>query len=203
MPTHSSSDSSRADLRRQLRAARRSMSAAERSSASVQAIATLLSHPWYQNANSLALYYPVGSEADTSALLTAAIQDRKRIYLPTILHRNGRLLFVRYRNDCDLSRRRHGIPQPRPTASREIARSRQLDLVVIPLLGFDSQCHRIGSGAGYYDRSFDFRIVSARPRPRLVGLAFACQQTRNFKPGHWDVPLDAVVTEAGWIKRGN
>lgn len=175
------------------------MSAAERSAASLQAAATLLSHPWYQRARSLALYYPVGSEADTSALFAAAVNGGKRIYLPTILHRGGRLLFVRFDMESELARRRHGIPQPRPAASRDVASSRRLDLVVVPLLGFDTHCHRLGSGAGYYDRSFAFRSFSSLARPRLVGLAFACQQTKTFTPDHWDVPLDAVVTEDGWL----
>jgi 5-formyltetrahydrofolate cyclo-ligase len=203
MPTYSSPDSSRVALRQQLRAARRALSAAERSAASLQAAANLLSHPWYQQARSVALYYPVGSEADTSVLFSAAMHDGKRIYLPTILHRGGRLLFVRFGLDTRLARRRHGIPQPRPAASRDVASSRRLDLVVVPLLGFDSHCHRLGSGSGYYDRSFAFRRFTGLARPRLVGLAFACQQTRTFKPDHWDVPLDAVVTEEGWIHRGN
>jgi 5-formyltetrahydrofolate cyclo-ligase len=194
MPTHSSSNSSRDVLRRQLRAARRTLTPAERSSASLRAAGRLLSHPWYRRARHIALYYPVGSETDTSALFAAAQQDGKRIFLPSILYRGGRLLFVRLRPGVNLKHRRHGIPQPRPSSSREITASRRLDLVVIPLLGFDAKGHRLGSGAGYYDRSFGFRKFALHGRPRLLGLGFACQQVMSFKPGFWDVPLDGLVT---------
>jgi 5-formyltetrahydrofolate cyclo-ligase len=199
MPTQSSSTRSRVELRRQQRVARRSLTPAERYSASLQATAHLLDHPWYRRARSLALYWPVGSEADTTALLVAAQQDGKHIFLPSILYRGGRLQFVRLRDGMNLKHRRHGIPQPRPASSRDLAATRRLDLVVMPLLGFDRNGHRLGSGAGYYDRSFGFRIFSPPGRPRLVGLGFACQQIKTFKPDLWDVPLDAVVTEDGWL----
>jgi 5-formyltetrahydrofolate cyclo-ligase len=197
MPTHSSSSSSRDTQRRTLRSARRALSPAERSAASLRACGHLLAHPWYRRARSIALYHPVGSEADSSALFVAAGLDAKQIFLPSILYRGSRLLFVRLRPGARFTHSRHGIPQPRPARSGDLAAKGRLDLVLVPLLGFDAKGNRLGSGAGYYDRSFDFRRFSSRNRPRLVGLAFACQQTNNLKPAAWDIPLDAVATEDG------
>jgi 5-formyltetrahydrofolate cyclo-ligase len=196
MPS-SSSPAQRDDLRRQLRAARRPQTPAQRHAASLQAASHLLAHPWYRQARRIALYWPVGSETDTTALLAAARRDRKQVYLPTILYRGGSLLFVRLRPRADLKRRRHGIPQPRPLRSADIAARRALDLVVLPLLGFDAHGNRLGSGAGYYDRSFAFRRTLPQAKPRLVGLAFANQAVAPLAAGSWDVPLDAVVTESG------
>lgn len=198
MPTQSPSSSSRTELRRQLRAVRRALSPAQRHAGSLKAAGWLLAHPWYRQSRNLALYYPVGSETDTSALFAAARQDGKKIFLPAILQRGGRLLFVRLRRDSALARRRHGIPQPRPSRSRDVLAARRLDLVIVPLLGFDRTGHRLGSGAGYYDRSFGFRHGAARRKPRLLGLAFACQRLEQLNPTDWDVPLDAAVTEDGW-----
>ncbi|MGH8459846.1 MAG: 5-formyltetrahydrofolate cyclo-ligase, partial [Nevskiales bacterium] len=197
--THPHSNSSRAELRRQLRAARRRLLPAERRTASLRAVSRLLSHPWYRRARSIALYWPVGSETDTSALFAAARQEGKQIFLPSIFCRGLRLLFVRLRPGTNLKHRRHGIPQPRLVSSRDLAATRHLDMVVVPLLGFDDKGHRLGSGAGYYDRSFGFRKFSPQGKPRLVGLAFACQQIKTFEPDNWDVALDAVVTENGWF----
>lgn len=196
MPTTSASNSDRSELRRQLRAARRALTPVERSLASLAAATRLLEHSWYLRAKRIALYYPIGSEADTSALFVAAQQDGKQIFLPRILFRGGRLLFVRWDTGADLGQRRHGIPQPRPSCAGDIAPARTLDLVIVPLLGFDTGGHRLGSGAGYYDRSFDFRQF--RAHPPLVGFAFACQQLKLFKPDRWDIPMDAIVTESGW-----
>jgi 5-formyltetrahydrofolate cyclo-ligase len=195
----SSSDVQRDELRQRLRAARRALTPSQRNAASLRAAAHLLAHPWYRRARHVALYWPIGSETDTTALLAAALRDGKRIALPAIVCRQGRLLFVRFRGGTGLSHRRHGIPQPRPADSGDRLRTRALDLVLVPLLGFDRNGHRLGSGAGYYDRSFAFRKSIPHSRPRLVGLAFECQRTRDLKPGGWDVPLDAVVTESGWF----
>lgn len=199
MPSSSSSSSDRNALRRRLRAARRALTPAERAELSQRAILQLLAHPWYRRAKRIALYYPVGSEADTTSLFVAAARDRKQLFLPRILYRGGRLLFRRWDARVDLRQRRHGIPQPRGSAR---VSTRALDLVLVPLLGFDPRGHRVGSGAGYYDRSFAFRLL--RPgHPRLLGFAFACQQVKTFRPGHWDVPLDGVLTELGLREMGS
>ncbi|HXG28338.1 MAG TPA: 5-formyltetrahydrofolate cyclo-ligase [Nevskiales bacterium] len=194
----SSPSTQRAELRRQLREVRRRLTPAQRSAASLAATTHLLAHPWYRQARRIALYWPVGSEVDTTALMAAALRDRKRVFLPAIVCRGGGLLFVRLRPGIPLGRRRHGIPQPRPVRTADVLACRRLDLVVVPLLGFDDRGHRLGSGAGYYDRSFAFRPVLPGVRPRLVGLAFAAQQVPQVAAADWDVPLDAVVTENGW-----
>src|SRR3546814_13859404 len=67
-------------------------------------------------------------------------------------------------------------------------------LVVAPLVAFDAQCHRLGMGAGWYDRSFAFRRDRAAP-PWLVGAAFATQQVDSIAAQSWDVRMDAVSTE--------
>lgn len=88
------------------------------------------------------------------------------------------------------------IEQPRPTAA-SVELSEQ-DAVLLPLLGFDRAGTRLGSGAGYYDRAFAFRRAGDRA-PRLIGIAFAAQEFDTLPREPWDVPLDAVVTEQGWI----
>jgi 5-formyltetrahydrofolate cyclo-ligase len=67
-------------------------------------------------------------------------------------------------------------------------------LVVAPLVAFDAGCHRLGMGAGWYDRSFAFRRDRAAP-PWLVGAAFASQQVDAIAVESWDVPMDAICTE--------
>lgn len=64
-------------------------------------------------------------------------------------------------------------------------------------MGFDDARYRLGSGAGHYDRALAFR-AGRPPPPLLVGAAFACQRLPPLPHDPWDVPLDAVVTEAGW-----
>src|SRR3546814_2426350 len=81
-----------------------------------------------------------------------------------------------FRSDALLSNR-YGIPEP-DIAPGALLAAEDMALVVAPLVAFDAQCHRLGMGAGWYDRSFAFRRDRAAP-PWLVGAAFATQQVRS------------------------
>ena len=78
-----------------------------------------------------------------------------------------------------------------------------MDLLLMPLLGFDAAGNRLGNGAGYYDRLLGARLGTARRtasqwrRPLLVGLAFECQRLEHIEAAPHDVPLDAVISEEG------
>jgi 5-formyltetrahydrofolate cyclo-ligase len=76
-----------------------------------------------------------------------------------------------------------------------------IDVVVLPVVGFDRRGNRLGMGAGYYDRALRRRQDAARAwrRPLLVGVAFACQELPAIPASPWDVPLDLIVTERGII----
>ena len=70
--------------------------------------------------------------------------------------------------------------------------------MLVPLVGFDGAGNRLGMGAGYYDRTFAFRHARRHWRgPRLIGVAYDCQEVDAIDDRAWDVPLDGVVTESG------
>ncbi len=65
----------------------------------------------------------------------------------------------------------------------------------MPLVGFDQFKNRIGMGGGFYDRTLSFKKRQQNYKnPKLVGLAFDCQEVAKLNAEPWDVPLDAVVT---------
>jgi 5-formyltetrahydrofolate cyclo-ligase len=75
---------------------------------------------------------------------------------------------------------------------------RWLHLVLVPLVGFDPRGHRLGMGAGFYDRHFAFlRHRRAWRRPLLIGVAFEAQKVSRLAESGHDVQLDGVVTESG------
>lgn len=103
------------------------------------------------------------------------------------------MVFVRVWPGSRLVYNRWGIPEPRPTLNHSIS-PRRLDLVLMPLVGFDEAGHRIGMGKGFYDRTFAFRRSKGH-RPALVGLGHECQQVaEGITPSGWDVALDALAT---------
>src|SRR5690606_17806228 len=95
---------------------------------------------------------------------------------------------------------RFGIPEP-VIDGGALLEPAALDLVVVPLVGFDARCHRLGMGGGWYDRSFAFRHARPAP-PLLAGAGFAFQQVDGELPREaWDVQLDAVCTDHSTLFR--
>jgi 5-formyltetrahydrofolate cyclo-ligase len=94
----------------------------------------------------------------------------------------------------DIATNRLGIPEPADTDASLAPDA--LDVVLVPLLGFDRRGHRLGFGGGYYDRSFAFlRDVERPAKPLLVGIGYALQEVERVPHEDWDVPLDYVATE--------
>jgi 5-formyltetrahydrofolate cyclo-ligase len=148
--------------------------------------------PWIRPGLPVGLYVSVDSEVGTAALSRLARSRCCPIYLPRIVdYRARHMLFSRLRSSPGAVNR-YGIPEP---SARETVPARALSVVFVPVLGFDRRGTRLGSGAGFYDRLFSFRLTQAGPPPLLIGLAYACQELPYIEPSIHDVPLDAVVTE--------
>lgn len=188
-------DAVRDALRQTLRSRRRALGATQRAAAAQAITRHIDSTRWLRGARPIGLYVSVGLEVDTAALRALARRRRCPVYLPRISdYRRRAMQFARDRGDLSLLNR-HGIPEP---AVAETVPARTLSVVFLPLLGFDDDGARLGSGAGYYDRAFAFRRHRhSWHRPLLVGLAFSCQRLDHIELGRHDVPLDAVVTEDG------
>ncbi|HPE81903.1 MAG TPA: 5-formyltetrahydrofolate cyclo-ligase, partial [Gammaproteobacteria bacterium] len=180
-------------LRRQLKQLRSSLSARARSDAEALVIHQLLHQPRFLRARRVAGYFGRNGEIDPMPLLARAAAMHKHCYLP-VLHpfRAGSLWFCRWHPGERLRLNRYGIPEPVPSAGAMIP-ARWLDVVVVPLLGFDSDCHRLGMGGGYYDRTFSFaRRHRLASRPYLIGVAHEVQRVDALPIRPWDVQLDSV-----------
>lgn len=151
----------------------------------------------------LAGYFGIRGEIDLRPLLAQQALGSVRIAVPILeRHRPGRMHFRAWQPGTPLRDNAFGIPEPRRDAPR-IWR-RQIDIVLLPLVAFDSRGYRLGMGGGYYDRYFARRRFGTHARPRLIGIAHGFQQVPLIEPQPWDVRLDAVITEAGWtwFRRG-
>jgi len=90
---------------------------------------------------------------------------------------------------------RYGIPEPE-CAPAALITAEQVDVVLLPLVAFHRAGHRLGMGAGYYDRSFAFLRSRARPAsPVLVGIGYSFQEVAAMPALDHDVPLDFIATE--------
>jgi len=180
----------RGTLRDELRKLRVAIPAAARIAAAESVAEKLIQLPALQNANFVAGYWAIGGELPLHSLM-ARLPARPRYCLP-ILQTDRTLRFAPWRAGDAIVANRFGIPEPARTI--ETLAPDALDIVLLPLLGFTRNGDRIGTGGGWYDRSFAFRRKAPAP-PMLIGIGFACQQVDAYDAQEWDVPLDAIVTE--------
>lgn len=198
-----SHDDSRRALRRALRNRRRALTPSERQEAARRMCRHLRQLPELQRARRVALYLPNDGEIDPTPLLPWLRRRNVRIHLPVLrpLSRNS-LWFVHYHADTPMVVNRFGIPEPDTCHGAHRAHrcpAWALDLILLPLVGFDGAGRRIGMGGGFYDRTLAFSRQH-RPRPRLIGLAHDCQGVERLPAQPWDVPLDTIVTDRAVIR---
>lgn len=180
-------------LRRQLKAARNALRPSERRRAARASLCLALRHGLLLRAQRIGFYLPQGSEFDAHPLLDHALGMQRDCYLPVLPGRGRVMRFGRIARNTRMSRNRYGIPEP---LDRTPLRARQLDLLLMPLVGFDAAGHRLGMGGGYYDATLAFMHHRRHWRkPRLIGVAYECQRVDLLPHDPWDIPLDAVLTE--------
>ncbi len=187
-------------LRKTARVARRRISPEYQQYAAQRACDFLQSDSVFVRSQHLAFYVAFEGELNPEKMAQRAENLGKKSYLPLISDcirswERTRLLFQPYRpSDDKLTPNKYGIPEPLYSPQLTIAPA-MLDLVIMPLVAFDSQFNRLGMGKGYYDRTFGGSLRWRRPR--LLGVAYASQQLKKLDSNLLDVPLDGVLTEEG------
>ncbi len=134
-------------------------------------------------------YWPLAGEFDARDALAEWLAGdvRRQAALPVIVARGHALAFHAWTPETPMRIGEHRIPEPQNTPAV------LPDLLLVPCVGFDEECYRLGYGGGYYDRTLAAWPETAKPV--TVGVAFeACRVAALPRELH-DVPLDAVVTE--------
>ncbi|NJD32544.1 MAG: 5-formyltetrahydrofolate cyclo-ligase [Gammaproteobacteria bacterium] len=183
--------------RRRLRALRLALPADERRCAEQAITDALRRIRVFRRGRRVAVYLAMRGEVDLTGIIAAARRAGCELCVPRITSlRRGTMVFVPFHPDAGLRRNAYGIAEPVAVA-RQRLKPQSLDVVLLPVVGFDRDGNRLGMGAGYYDRALRQRRDAARrwKRPRLVGLAYSCQEVEHIRRSPWDVPLDLVVTE--------
>lgn len=182
----------RSSLRQQLQFKRSQFSKEFATEAAFLISLSLLNLPDWTSVKSIGLYCSVKSELPTARLISDFLDKGRSVYLPKI-QPDETLEFQLYSSHQPLIPNRFKILEPQRGA---VIAPNQLDWVLVPLVGFDEQGNRLGSGAGYYDRTFAFLKKTDRPaKPVLIGLAYECQKIAQLESAEWDIPLDRVITE--------
>jgi 5-formyltetrahydrofolate cyclo-ligase len=186
--------------RRRLRALRLGMEPRQRDAAERTIRATLGRLSIFRRGARVALYLPLPGEVDLRPSLPEAWRRGVETYVPRIVNRRRRsMTFVLLAQGSTARVNRFGIEEP--AATGRCLAPVALDVVIVPIVGYDRRGNRLGMGAGFYDRALRRRLDGRRAwrRPRLVGVAFACQELPEIAASPWDVPLDLIVTERGIV----
>jgi len=178
----------KADLRKDAHAARAALSEEVRAEAAKAVAAHFFESIAYAPEDVIAGYWRIRDELDCQPILIRLMDSGQKVVLPVVEGNDAPLDLRVWEADSPLYEAGFGTLAPSDLAPRAVP-----DVVLMPLLGFDSQGTRLGYGGGYYDRT----LAVLPKRPMLVGLAFAAQELPHIPREPHDVPLDAIITENG------
>jgi 5-formyltetrahydrofolate cyclo-ligase len=133
-------------------------------------------------------YWPIRAELDPLPLMRQLEAQGAQLALPAITGRDKPLVFRAWNADAQLLRGQLGIMEPSPQSAVVLP-----DIVLVPLAAFDRLGHRIGYGAGHYDRTFE--QLRAAKSIIAIGLALDVQEIDAVPAEPHDVQLDYVLTE--------
>ncbi len=188
-----STDRKKNELRHKCRQARSELTTANRDEASAHICNIVTRAGYFRRSRNIGCYLPSDEEVDTWPIISRAFSMGKQISAP-VLRKNGLMRFRELNADTSLSPNQFGLLEPQ---EGEFIDPHHLDIVITPLVAFDSSGNRIGMGGGYFDRCFAF--LKGRKmwlHPKLIGVAFNCQRVTSISPNPWDIGLFRVVTEA-------
>jgi 5-formyltetrahydrofolate cyclo-ligase len=179
----------KSELRRRMRGVRGAMQAEARAERSRAVVARLRDEACFAQARTVAAFVAIRGEVDLAPLLTLARDAGKTVLLPRVDDAEDVLALHVHAPDAPLEASRFGVPEPRPDAP--IVAPHAVDLILVPGLVFDERGHRLGYGAGYYDR-----LLPKLTRAVSIGVAFDFQLVPELPDTPGDVPLSRIVTDA-------
>lgn len=183
----------KAQIRNRINEKRVAISDADRNKAAQQAAHIFKTCPLLADVQHVACYLARTEEFDCSPIIKGLWESNKNCYLPVLsTKQEGHLDFVTYHPEDTVALNRYRILEPQ---HHNFFAPENLDLVLVPLVGFDMHGHRLGMGGGYFDRTFAFLQNNPIKKPLLIGLAYECQRMHNLPYDDWDVSLHGVLTE--------
>ena len=177
------------DIRKQILQVRNAMTREAIASGSLAIVKRLTELDQIRRASTLMVYLGFGSEVLSDDLILWGWGEGKRIAVPLCRPASRELIACRIEGFDELECGHYGIRAPKEGLIRSIP-PEEIDVVVVPVVAFDRQGHRLGYGGGYYDR-----FLPGVPRAMRIGVAFARQIVAEIPADPYDVGMDRIVTE--------
>jgi 5-formyltetrahydrofolate cyclo-ligase len=183
------------DMRRELRIKRNKLTSLEQQH-SANVLARLISdEQLLNNVKNIGIYLENDGEIGTSHIINMALKSNVSCFLPVLdFTAQNNLCFVLYDKGTPLNKNKFGILEPSLNEKNSIDPAK-LDVIFLPVVGFDRSGSRLGMGGGYYDRALEFTKLHKLDKPILVGLAHSIQEIKSIHRQVWDVPINFIATE--------
>jgi len=177
----------KAMLRKSILSRRRALPAIEKTVADDAIQGALLASPEYMTTATVALYFSVNNEVSTEKVINHSLSVGKVLFLPAV--EDGEMLFRRVASLDDLVTGRFGIMQP--SSGCVAVDPEEIDLIVVPGVGFDLSGQRIGYGKGCYDKA----LHRLEGKGKLTALCYEFQLIDSLAGEQHDVNMDRIITE--------
>lgn len=194
----------RASIRKRVSAKRKALGPTAQNEAARDLLLLLKNDTVVKEAKHIALYLANNGELDLEPFIFWCWQQNKHLYLP-VVHpfSKGNLLFLRYEKYSAMVLNQYNIEEPKLDV-RYIKPMQQLDMIMTPLVAFDTTGARVGMGGGYYDRTlakwYKQYSQNNKSKPTVIGVAHDCQQIEKVPNEAWDIPLPKIVTPTRTIE---
>jgi 5-formyltetrahydrofolate cyclo-ligase len=179
------------ELRTELRARLAALTPQQIAERSARACNLLLGQPEYARAESIMIYLSMPQEVDTAAIAVRAWEDLKRVLAPRVAWEQRRMHPVEIHSLASSTTEQDGVGIRQPPSDGQVLPVSEIDLIIVPGLGFDESGNRLGRGRGFYDRFLghrDFRGIAC-------ALAFEEQVLPQVPSEALDVKVDMLVTD--------
>ena len=182
------------ELRKQLRLLRKSIDEKIRKEDGKKILQQCQKNKLFEGVKHIAIFIPNDGEIETEHTIKFLKDRGYFIYLPILV--GEKLKFAEMGEH--FRKNRFGIDEPMHAPEMD---AEQIDLIFMPLVGFDKNKNRLGMGGGFYDKTLSFKLKSKSYHgPKLFGLAFDCQEVEYLDAQPWDVPVDGIVTPTRFLQ---
>jgi len=182
-------------LRHHILSIRRSLSSKEVKERSEKIRELFFNFPLVKRANLILFYLSLADEVQTEHLIRDTLRMGKRVAVPRVKKEKRKIIPCELNNyDEELEDGPWGILQPKIECKR--VNIKEIDVVVVPGVVFDEKGHRLGFGAGFYDRFLELLPSTTK----TVSLSFEVQIVKKVPSLPHDVPVDYIITEKRIIK---
>lgn len=143
----------------------------------------------YKEADVVFVYVARQGETDTTRIIENAVAMDKRICVPKVIA-DGYMEFYEINSMNQLEVGYKDILEPDDNCMIRFPDEFDNPLVICPMVAFDDEMNRVGSGKGFFDR-----YLAKYKNVKKIGIAYSCQKSDNITVGPYDIKMDKIITE--------